>query len=74
MDKIQCKISIGIIVGDWKGRVLACTRMNRPMFADALLTEATGAYQAILFGLELGLSQIILEGDSLPVIHHIISK
>lgn len=71
MDKIQCKIDIMIIVRDWEGIFLATMRINRPLFLDSLLTEAVGAYQAILFGLDLGLSQIILEGDSLQVIQHI---
>ncbi|KAF5469111.1 hypothetical protein F2P56_013207 [Juglans regia] len=68
VDRIQCKIGIGLIIRDWNGRVVATSRKFRPLFPDPLLAEAMGAIEASCFGLQLGIKRIILEGDSKIVI------
>ncbi|KAF5458866.1 hypothetical protein F2P56_022864 [Juglans regia] len=68
VDRIQCKIGIGLIIRDWNGRVVATSGKYRPLFPDPLLAEAMGAMEATCFGLQLGITRIILEGDSKIVI------
>jgi hypothetical protein len=45
---------------------LCCTR---PFISDPTTAEAVGAWQAILFGQQLGLDYIVFEGDSLEVVN-----
>lgn len=47
---------------DWEGKVIATMRINRPLCLYPLLAEAFGTLQPTLFGLELGLSHIIIQG------------
>lgn len=64
MDKINCRIGLGVIVRDHKGLIIAALRMNRPLLHDPLLAKACGAFEAAKLGIQLGLTQVILKGDS----------
>ncbi|KAF5470754.1 hypothetical protein F2P56_011245 [Juglans regia] len=71
IDKFKGLIGIGICVRDCEGHVVATLRHNKHMYPDPLLVESYGALQAIKFGIELGLGQVIFEGDSLQVINNL---
>ncbi|KAF5475817.1 hypothetical protein F2P56_007583 [Juglans regia] len=61
VDRTQSKIAVCIIVKNWTGKVLATSRLSRPLFLDPLLAEAFGALEATCFGLKMGLDNEILE-------------
>lgn len=46
-------------------------RMNKPFFPDPHLAKAYAALQSTLLGLDMGLTKIILEGDTLNVVNKI---
>lgn len=61
-------IGIGIIAQDREGRVIVTMRMNKTMFPNPFLAETFRTLHA-MFGLELGLRNIILESDCLQVVN-----
>ncbi|XP_042958071.1 uncharacterized protein LOC122293596 [Carya illinoinensis] len=69
VNKQKYQVGVGVIVRDCKGHVMATMRHNKQMYPDPLLAESYGALQAAKLGVDLGLRQIILEGDSLQVIN-----
>ncbi|XP_042939454.1 uncharacterized protein LOC122274482 [Carya illinoinensis] len=71
MDNQKCKVGISIVIRDWEGKVMATMRMNKFLSPDAHLAEAVAALHPILLGIELGLRDIILEGDALNVVKEI---
>ena len=56
--------SIGVVVRDSKGRVLASLAEKIPLPQTVVDVEAAVARRAIMFAKELNLSSIILKGDS----------
>ncbi|KAJ0017910.1 hypothetical protein Pint_10785 [Pistacia integerrima] len=50
-----------------EGRFMATMRMKKPMFPDAYLAESFAALQA-----DIGINQIILEGDALQVVNDLL--
>ncbi|XP_040993835.1 uncharacterized protein LOC121240415 [Juglans microcarpa x Juglans regia] len=71
IDKRNCKVEIEIIVRDHSGQVVASSRLNISLFPESFLAEAIGAMEASRISNYLGLTKIILEGDSLQVIQAI---
>ncbi|XP_035546313.1 uncharacterized protein LOC118348520 [Juglans regia] len=69
VDKTEGFIRVGVVVRDNAGHTIATKRTKKHLFPDPALAEAYGALIAVQFGLELGLSQVIIEGDSLQVIN-----
>ncbi|XP_041016139.1 uncharacterized protein LOC121258659 [Juglans microcarpa x Juglans regia] len=69
VDKMQGFIRVGVAVRDSAGQIIATMRLRKHLFPNPLLVEAYGVLQAIKFGLDLGLSYVIIEGDSLQVIN-----
>ncbi|XP_042980106.1 uncharacterized protein LOC122310291 [Carya illinoinensis] len=67
MDKVHGRIGVGVVVRDNSGHIIATMRTSKEMFPNPLLAKAYGALQAVKFGLDLGLHQIIIEGDSQQV-------
>ena len=61
--------SLGVIVRDNQGRVRASFSKNVPILPSSNDVGSTVAVRAIRFARELGLSSIILEGDSEVVIN-----
>ncbi|KAG6653325.1 hypothetical protein CIPAW_05G068400 [Carya illinoinensis] len=48
VDKISCKVGVGVIIQDWKSQVLATLRMKQDLFPDPHMAEAFAAFQAVL--------------------------
>ncbi|XP_042958135.1 uncharacterized protein LOC122293694 [Carya illinoinensis] len=71
VDKVNCKVGVGTIIRDWKGRVIACMRMCISLFPDPYLAEAIGALHSVKLALDIGLIQIKLEGDAINVVNDI---
>ncbi|KAF5468365.1 hypothetical protein F2P56_012522 [Juglans regia] len=69
VDKVNGVIGVGVTVRDSIGYTIATKQTNKILFPDPLLAEAFGALKAVQFGVELGLSQVVVEGDSLQVIN-----
>ncbi|KAF5468997.1 hypothetical protein F2P56_013102, partial [Juglans regia] len=67
-DKAQGLIGVGVVARDSAGHIISTLRTSKHLFPDPLLAEAFGALQAMNFGLELGFTQVIIEGDSLQVV------
>ncbi|KAF5468800.1 hypothetical protein F2P56_012920 [Juglans regia] len=68
VDTIHCKIGIGVVVTDEEANILATMRKRQDLFPDPLTAEAYAALKVSIFGFELGLRKIILEGDSKKVV------
>lgn len=71
VEKINCKVRIGIIVRDENDLVTAAIRQNKSIFPHPLLVEAIGVFEVIKFGRHLGLLKILLEGDSFHIVQAI---
>ncbi|XP_042944727.1 uncharacterized protein LOC122278613 [Carya illinoinensis] len=68
IDKGKSKLGIGVAVRDLEGQIVATLCSSLDLDLDPLLDEAVAARRATSFCAELGLSDIILEGDSLAVV------
>jgi hypothetical protein len=60
---LKC-MGLGVIIRDEKGRVFAASSKILESFQEPTFGEAMGARGAVEFSRELGLSEIVLEGDS----------
>ncbi|KAF5442049.1 hypothetical protein F2P56_036930, partial [Juglans regia] len=69
VDKANGVIGVGVAVRDSLGYTIATKKTNKLLFPNPLLAKAFGALKAVQFGVELGLSQVVVEGDSLQVIN-----
>ena len=58
------KVGVRVIIRDQQGRVLASMANNFPLAFSVYAVEVFAAKEALKFALGLGLSTIILEGDS----------
>ena len=56
-------VGLGVVVRDHEGAVLAVRSRVQDGFFKPLVAEAWAVGQAVYFGTELGLRQIVLEGD-----------
>ncbi|KAJ0088281.1 hypothetical protein Patl1_33237 [Pistacia atlantica] len=65
-------IGVGIAIRDWQGRFLATMRMKKTMLPDAHVAESFAALQAVTLAAEIGINQIILEGDALQVVNDLL--
>ena len=65
---------IGVIIRDWNNQVVAALSMPLSGRFAVEETEAIAMEQGIVLAKELGLNQIILEGDSMQTIQAICSK
>lgn len=59
---------MGVIARDHLGEVVGALCTTRPFITEPAMTEAIGAWQTAMFGRRLGLSKVIVEGDSLEVV------
>ena len=58
---------LGVVVHDKEGLAIASMATRVPQQLQPIEIEALAAYKAIVFARELGLSQVVLEGDSSTV-------
>ncbi|KAF5468409.1 hypothetical protein F2P56_012561 [Juglans regia] len=71
IDKVNCKVGIGVSIRDWSGPFTATLRSPSNSFPDPTLGEALATLRAVQFGTEMGLRNVIFEGDSLLVVNGI---
>ncbi|KAJ0024258.1 hypothetical protein Pint_07327 [Pistacia integerrima] len=55
-----------------EGRFLATMRMKKTMLPDAHVAESFVALQAVILAADIGINQIILEGDALQVVNDLL--
>ncbi|XP_042979960.1 uncharacterized protein LOC122310146 [Carya illinoinensis] len=68
VNKVKGFVGVGVVVRDCQGMVVATLRQRKPLIPDPFLTESYGALKVVQFARELGLSKVVLEGDSLQAI------
>lgn len=68
MDKSLRKMSIGVIVRDSSGEVLAILSAPKMYIIDPVNVEASVTLRAAVFCKELGLQMVELEGAALQII------
>ncbi|XP_035546543.1 uncharacterized protein LOC118348606 [Juglans regia] len=71
VDKARGIVGVGVAVRNSSGSIIATLRTKKPLFPDPLLAETFGALKTAQFGMELGLTQVIIEGDSIQVINQL---
>ncbi|XP_035547375.1 uncharacterized protein LOC118348911 [Juglans regia] len=68
IDKIKCKVGVGVIIRDCEGKVIASLRSSRGLFLDAQLGEAVAVLKATSLCVNLELRQVVFEGDALSIV------
>ncbi|XP_042980081.1 uncharacterized protein LOC122310263 [Carya illinoinensis] len=68
VDKVQCKVGIGVVIRDWNGCVVATLRSQKDMFLDPLLAESFSVLKAVILCNQLNMQDVIFEGGSLNVV------
>ncbi|KAF3959114.1 hypothetical protein CMV_016044 [Castanea mollissima] len=58
----------GVAIRDCRGRVIASLAQLLPQAYDAMKIETIAACRALEFGLEVGIGEAVLEGDSQAII------
>ena len=71
--KMSC-VSLGILARDKQGVFLAACGVKQKMVADSTMAEALAALYAVIFAKELGVSNVIFEGDALTVMKAVNSE
>jgi hypothetical protein len=61
-------MGVGIIAQDHEGKIIAARCLSRPYITDPTTAEALAAWKLAEFSTELGLRQVIAEGDALEVV------
>lgn len=74
IDKIHCKVGIGVVVRNWEGKVMATLRSVYALFPDPQLGESLAVLKAALLCIEMWMSNVQLEGDALAVVNAIKSN
>ena len=59
---------IGVIVWDWRGEAIGALSTSVLAAQSVVELEALACRRAVLFAVELGLQDVVFEGDSLQVI------
>lgn len=68
------RVGIGVIVRDSMGESLACLCSTESLFTSPPVAKTTALRRAMLFCIELGLKDVLLEGDSQVIIRATKSK
>lgn len=71
IDKNLGRVSFGTIAWDSAGNVLAARSVTTSILIDPTIAEAWAALHAIIFVKEIGMFDIILEGDAKQVVDKI---
>jgi hypothetical protein len=61
-------MGVGIFARDAEGRAIAAMCTSRPFITDPATGEAMAAWMLAVFSHRLGLTQIIVEGDSKEIV------
>ena len=57
-----------MIVRDWRGEAIGALSTSVPVAQTVVELETLACHRAVLFAVELGLQDVVFEGDSLQVI------
>ncbi|XP_042950057.1 uncharacterized protein LOC122282168 [Carya illinoinensis] len=68
VDRVNCKIGIGVVIRDSQGRIYASLKSPKDSFPNAHLAESLAALRAVTFCKRLSLARVILEGDAQQVV------
>lgn len=60
-----------LVIRDWQGRFIAARAVHRHHVTDPLVVEALVARESLQFAWELGMDNIVLEGDSQQLVRMI---
>jgi hypothetical protein len=71
VDKKNGCIGLGIIAQDIEGFILAARSSTHTICVDPTMVEAWIALQAVIFSKDIGLYDIILEGDAKQIVYEI---
>ena len=63
--------SLGVIIRDWRGEAIGSLTTSIPLAQTVVELEALACRRAVQFAKEIGLTQVIFEGDSFTVIQAI---
>lgn len=72
--KERSRMGIEIIMRDFKGLVYAALRKTMEIYTEAAIAEAMGALRAMEFCKEIGLQEVLFEGDAEVVVKAINNK
>ena len=56
---------LGVIVWEWRGEAIGALSTSVPAAQTVVELEALACRRAVLFAVELGLQDVVFEGDSL---------
>ena len=62
---------LGVIIRDWRDEAIGALSMSVPATQSVVELEALACCRAMQFAMELGLQDVVFEGDSLQVIQAI---
>ncbi|XP_042958188.1 uncharacterized protein LOC122293778 [Carya illinoinensis] len=68
VNKAEGFVGVGVVVRDCQGMVIATLRQRKSLITEPFLAESYGALTAVQSAWDLGLSKIVLEGNSLQAI------
>lgn len=68
IDKTRKLMGVGAISRDSEGKVLETLFSPKIYIIDPTMAQAFVAWKALLFGRDLGLRNVILEGDALDIV------
>jgi hypothetical protein len=71
IDKKKGLIGFGVIARDSKGRVLVARSSSKPVCIEPVMAESWAGLHVVLFCKEIGLFDIVAEGDALQVVKEI---
>ena len=63
---------LGVVIRDWHGDAIGTLTMSVPLAQTVVELEALACRRAVQFAKEIGLTQVIFEGDSLSIIQAIL--
>ena len=67
----QVSASIGVVIRDWEGKIIAALSQKVRYPGSVDLVEALATSRAVSFAKELSIHQMVVEGDSFQVIQAI---
>jgi hypothetical protein len=69
LDPQTGKVGLGTLARDHQGRVLVMTSSIRNQISHPTTAKTLTAWQAVVLGIQLGATDLELEGDALEVVH-----
>ena len=70
--KLENLAGLSVVIRDWRGEAIGALTMSVPLAQTVVELEALACRRVVQFAKEIGLTQVIFEGDSLSVIQAIL--